>query len=275
MQPSRLDLEPGSSSAAKQWKHWLKTFENYIEDLTANQPAGQGNIDKLKVLINCVSHHVYDHIEECDSYETAIRVLNELYVKTPNTIFARHLLATAKQDLSQSLDDFLLTLTTLSKDCNFTDLTAEEYRKEMIRDSFINGISSQVIRQRLLENSELSLERAFEQARTLDSAQKSSDVYASSGSGYNAMITSEMKKKEPPPDVFVSTTSTEASTLAAATNVSKLCYFRGRSCRSSSARPAKNAVLTSSFTECGKQPTPTMRYVTNATEKDISQLFAN
>ena len=34
MQPYRLDIEPGSISAAKEWRHWLKTFENYIEVLT-------------------------------------------------------------------------------------------------------------------------------------------------------------------------------------------------------------------------------------------------
>ena len=48
----------------------------------------------------------------------------------------------------------------------------------MIRDASINDITSHSIRQRLLKNVELSLEQAFETARTLDSAQKSSEVYA-------------------------------------------------------------------------------------------------
>ena len=87
-------------------------------------------------------------------------------MKTPNKIFARHLLTTAKQEVGQSLDDFFLTLTKLSKDCNFANVTGEEYRKQMIRDAFINGITSHSIRQRLLENAELLLEQAFETART-------------------------------------------------------------------------------------------------------------
>ena len=166
MQTYRLDIELGSISAAKEWRHWLKTFENYIEVLTAALPE-ERNIDKLEVLINCVSHQVYDHVEESEIYDEVIRVLKALYVKTPKKIFARHLLATAKQEVGQSLDNFLLTLTKLSKDCNFTYVTGEEYRKEMIRDAFINGITSHSIRQRLLENAELSLEQGFETARTL------------------------------------------------------------------------------------------------------------
>ena len=174
MQPSRLSIDPGSNTAAKEWKHRLKTFENYIEVLPEALPAEQrdAGVNELKVPTNCVSHQVYDHIDEYETYEAAIQILKSLFVKTLNTIFARHLLATAKQEPGQSLDNFLLTLTRLSKDCNFANVTGEEYRKEMIRDAFINGISSHAIWERLLENRVLTLERAFEQARTLDSAKK-------------------------------------------------------------------------------------------------------
>ena len=48
----------------------------------------------------------------------------------------------------------------------------------MIRDSFINGLSSNYIRQRLLENAELSLDQAYEKARTLHIAQKNSEAYS-------------------------------------------------------------------------------------------------
>jgi len=56
--------------------------------------------------------------------------LHNLYVRAPNEIFARHLLATA----CQTLDDFLQTLLKLS-DCNFTAVSAEQYKEEMIHDS--------------------------------------------------------------------------------------------------------------------------------------------
>ena len=144
MQPRRLNIDPGSHAAAKDWRHRLKTFENYNEVLTEALPAAQrdAGVNKLRVLTNCVSHQVYDHIDECKTYEAAIQILKSLFVNTPNSIFARHLLATAKQEPGSSLDNFLLTLTQLSKDCNFANVTGEEYRKEMIRDAFINGISS-------------------------------------------------------------------------------------------------------------------------------------
>ena len=44
----------------------------------------------------------------------------------------------------------------LSKDCKFKAVTDEQYREELFRDAFINGLFSPAIRQRLLENDTLS-----------------------------------------------------------------------------------------------------------------------
>ena len=60
-------------------------------------------------------------------------------------------------------DEFLQQLRKLSKDCNLKDVTADQYREELVRDSFINGLSLPLIRQRLLENTTLSLEQAYVQ----------------------------------------------------------------------------------------------------------------
>jgi len=36
--PSELDLDHHSPTAAKRWKHWLKIFENYLEDARERMP---------------------------------------------------------------------------------------------------------------------------------------------------------------------------------------------------------------------------------------------
>ena len=56
-------------------------------------------------------------------------------------------------------------------------VTADQHKDESIHDSFITGIQSNQIRQRLLENNELDLQTMFNQARSLDIAQKSSITY--------------------------------------------------------------------------------------------------
>ena len=134
-------------------------------------------VNKLRILTNSVAYNVYDYIEECVTYDSGIRVLENLYVKTPNEIFARHLLATFRQTPGQSLNDFVQKLQGLGKDCSFRPVTARVYREELVRDAFINGIISSSIRRRLLENRELTLRDAVTQANTLELAQQNSLAY--------------------------------------------------------------------------------------------------
>ena len=172
LKPARLDVDPNSPNASKEWKHWKRTFDNFIAECGTQAP------DKFRSIINFISADVFDYVEECTTYEEVIEVLSKLYVKTPNKIFARHKLASRKQKPGESLDEYLEELKKLSKDCKFEAVSAEDYRSEMIRDSFINGLSSNYIRQRLLENAALTLDEAHEKARTLDLAQRNSEAYS-------------------------------------------------------------------------------------------------
>ena len=154
LKPLRLDTDPNSPNAAKQWKHWKRIFDNFIAE------CGDAAPDKFRSIFNFLSAEVVDYVEECTSYDTVIETLERFYVKISNKIFARHELATWKQRPGESLEECLEELKKISKNCNFSAVTAEAYRSEMIRDSFINGITSNYIRQRL-ENAELSLDRAY------------------------------------------------------------------------------------------------------------------
>ena len=87
LKPARLDLDPSSPSAAKEWKHWHRTFKTFIDECGEHAP------NKFRTLIKFVSYHVYDYIEDCADYNAAIEALTHLCIKTPNEIFARHLLA--------------------------------------------------------------------------------------------------------------------------------------------------------------------------------------
>ena len=173
LKPERLDCDPSSSTAAQEWSHWLKTFENFLAALP------EENLNKLGLLTNFVSPKIYQTISECVTYDSAISVLRSQYIKPKNEVFARHRLATCRQQVGESLDKYFQALKTLSKDCNFRAVTAAQYCEESIRDAFISGIQSASIRQRLLENNTLDLATMFDQARALDSAQKNSEVYCS------------------------------------------------------------------------------------------------
>ena len=85
LKTQRLDPEPGFKTAADEFKHWLKTFENYLDALS----AADLEPDKYKVLMNLMSSQVYRYFADVEDYDSAIGTLKELYVKPKNMIAAR------------------------------------------------------------------------------------------------------------------------------------------------------------------------------------------
>ena len=174
LRPDRFDTESNTSNASKEYKHWKRTFEYYLEVLP------QENLDKLRVLTNFVVPSVYEIFSDCSTYDDAISLLDNAYIKSTNAIFARHRLATRRQQNGEDLDQYLQLLKMLSKDCDFKQVTASVNQDEAIRDAFIAGIASNTIRQRLLENKTLTLSTMIDQARAMESAQKNSETFVSS-----------------------------------------------------------------------------------------------
>ena len=108
---------------------------------------------------------MYELFCDADTYNAAIAILKRTCDKQPNEIFARHKHSTRKQQNGETLDSFMQALQSLSKDCQFREVSANEYREEAVCDAFINGLHDSKIRQILLENRTLDLETVFGQAR--------------------------------------------------------------------------------------------------------------
>ena len=136
LRPELLDADPSLGEAAKVWLHWKRTFQNFLAVLP---PDG---LHRLGILMNHLSPKVYQYVEDCRDYPAAIETLQALYVKPTNEIYARHILATRRQQPAETLDEYLQSLKTLSKDCNYQGVNSILYREESIRDAFITCLTS-------------------------------------------------------------------------------------------------------------------------------------
>uniref|UniRef100_A0A2C9KJ88 CCHC-type domain-containing protein n=1 Tax=Biomphalaria glabrata TaxID=6526 RepID=A0A2C9KJ88_BIOGL len=223
--PEKFDIEPTAPQAAEHWQHWYQTFKNFISVVSVDY------LDTKKLLINYISPAVYQMILDKETFDEAIQTLNGIYIQPKNEVFARHRLATCKQEQSQTIDAYMQKLRILSKDCNFRAVTAEQHREEAIRDSFINGLVSNSIRKRLLEKTVLSLKDAFEEARLLEHAYQHSLQYESPQPETNCAATTP--------------TNSSASSLPNVTipqnALAIKCYFCGRVKHPRSQCPARKA----------------------------------
>ena len=207
LRPARFESDLNAPNVEKEWKHWLRTFQNYLGAQTITGNDEQQQTTKLQALTNSVSATVFEYIADATTYDAAIVILKGLYEKPKNLIYNRHKLATRAQSSEESIDQYMQQLEQLSKQCDFEAVSAEQNRKDYVRDSFINGLISSNIRQRLLENNTLTLADAYSKARTLEQAQKHSSLYSSS----NVNISTET-----PPAVAAIGESSNEGTLAAA-----------------------------------------------------------
>ena len=210
LRPERLAIDPSSTTAEEDYTHWKQTFINFITALETNEESGLADAVKVSILTNFLSPSVYRIVKDKQDYTSSIQQLDDMYIKPKNKIYARYCLATRRQNPGETVDQYLQALVILGKECSFEAVSAVQNMEDYIRDSFIAGLSSSAIRQRLLENITLSLSQATEQARALELAQVHAQNYSRS---FSAATEAETEPDEGP--------------TMAAIPAKWLCYFCG------------------------------------------------
>ncbi len=138
LRPERLELDISTSADGTNgntYVHWKKTMDNFLNSLgnSANTPEA-----KYNVLVNYVSPDIYLHISAETQYAPAVAVLASLFVKAKNQNYARHCLASRVQKDGESIEQFVIALETLAKDCNFEEATAAQHQEQCIRTACIH-----------------------------------------------------------------------------------------------------------------------------------------
>ena len=232
LRPGRFDCPHDDPAAASQFTHWLKTFSNFIA-LLPKEPS----LDKLQVLINFIAPSIYEYITDVKDFDEALSTLSSLYIRPKNEVFARHALHTRKQLPTESINQFLNALKFLARDCNFNNVSANQYQEESIRDVFVSGLSSPIIRQRLLERHTLSLTDAIDCALTLDTARINAELYEPINqfpiNAVNLPLDSQQTDNSQP--------STRDSAATSLRFSNQTCFFCGNTKHSRLSCPAKNA----------------------------------
>ena len=140
LQLEKLDTDPSSSAASKDWLHWLLTFENFLTVLPRE------GLDRLLVLTNCKSQNLGVHRAMINVWGSHWRT------ESPVCQACQWILSSPvghwTADEGVTLAEFLQALKSLSKVCNFQNVTEIIYRDEA----------------GLLENNTLDLSTMFTQA---------------------------------------------------------------------------------------------------------------
>ena len=139
--PPELPQRP----SLEQWRWWKNCF---TEGLSINEITTDSH--KLTFLRKHTGPELYELLKNVKDYNTALSILDKRFGGQSRVLYARHNLLSCPQRVGESIKDFVGRLQILAHRCQCEAVTAEEHR-DLLRDALISGLSSEVIRARLLE----------------------------------------------------------------------------------------------------------------------------
>ena len=157
--PPRLELR---GNLARNWKNWLQTWKAY-ETITGLHLKLQDY--RVATFITCIGSEAVEihgglpfaSEAEKGSIDKVLELWNNYCVGKTNTIYERYKFNNRSQEPGETIDAHATAVRTLADTCSFGTL-----KEEMIRDGLVCGISDNALRKKLLQESQLTLEKCMD-----------------------------------------------------------------------------------------------------------------
>ena len=157
--PSSLNFD---ENLAEQWKIWRQELELY---LTATESDTKSDKIKTSILLTCIGKRgreiyntfTWENVGDSLKFNIVIEKFKEYCNPRTNVTFLRYKFFTYKKVDGQSFDEFVTELKKRSAECQFGTL-----KDELVRDIIICGLADNRLRERLLRDPGLTLEKTIE-----------------------------------------------------------------------------------------------------------------
>lgn len=158
-----FDTESGN------WTLYCGRVEMYFRANAINEEL------KLPTLISLVGDSVYElMVNLCNpkkptdlTYDELVTIVREHLQPKPSVMAERYRFRQRRQETGENLMQYIAALKKLSKDCEFKETLTDN-----LRDQFVCGVSSDLIRQRLFSECNLTYAKALRLATSLEAAER-------------------------------------------------------------------------------------------------------
>lgn len=159
---------------------WLRIFNNYLLVINATGNAWP-EACKRATLLHCLGARgrriFYSLPDTGNTVATAVTALEKYFVPKVNGIVERHAFRQRRQAPHETAIQYVAVLRDLASKCGFDEKT-----DEMIRDQLIEYVANPNIRERLLLEPDLTLDKALTIATQVESARQKAKVIAATDS---------------------------------------------------------------------------------------------
>ena len=204
----KIDLPKGLSlqgNLADNYKWFVQRFDLYMLATGKNtKPDGQKTVLYLTIAgedaLRLYNTFKWEQSEDKENLEKIKEKFKAYCQSNTSQAFLRHQFFKQSKHQGETIDHFITELKTLAKECEFGDLT-----DSLIRDNIICGVISDVVRERMLRESNKDLAKAKEICRAAEASKTQIESMNSSASGETNATTAvhkvgvkpKPKKKEP------------------------------------------------------------------------------
>jgi len=182
--PEKFDAnEPNKRRA---WERFLQSWQNYEVAADVCEMPENKRLASFLTVIGSEAVEVYNtfswNSSENKTVETTISKFKEFYEPEVNLTYERYKFLTRKQKQTESISDFIVELKKLANNCNYENL-----KDCLLCDALVIGVHDNSLRESLLRDSNLTLEKALNTALAFENARKQID---------------DLEKQEPHEKVF-------------------------------------------------------------------------
>lgn len=174
---------------------WKKLFDNYLLAIGCNEFSAER---KRALLIHCLGtegHRIYSTLPlATDDYDGSVKALEKYFNPKLNVVAERYRFRQPAQAVGESTDHYVAALCELMKQCKSGDMESE-----MLRDQIVEKTNNPHVRERLLMEEDLTLDRALEIARRTEAAIADAKAIAVSDTKPVAAVQVQKKVCRPKP----------------------------------------------------------------------------
>ena len=164
------------------WKMWKARFENYLVASEVNKKDENTQCAQLLHYIGEQGFKIYSTFKfeenEVNKLKPLLTKFDSHFIGKENIAYERYKFFTYKQQEGQSTDDFIIEVKKRAEGCKLGNL------KDSLTVTVITcGIKNDFVREKLLEDDSMSLEKAIEKCLVIESSKQKS-VAIGHGSKY-------------------------------------------------------------------------------------------
>uniref|UniRef100_A0A1Y1JW88 Tick transposon n=1 Tax=Photinus pyralis TaxID=7054 RepID=A0A1Y1JW88_PHOPY len=149
-----------NNDVAKNWKNWLQQFEWYETAVQLQEKTAEVQAATFMSTIGPDAIHIFNSFNLTAAQQKDIKTIkdkyNNYFIPKINVSFERYNFFKVTQKESETFDEFLTVIRNLAKTCDFKDLN-----DDLLKDKIIFGIRAEQVREKLLTQEKLDLDKAI------------------------------------------------------------------------------------------------------------------